>query len=380
MKKLLLTLLAAAPALAFSQNTFTVKGTAGKINAPSKVFLSYTVDNRTVLDSVIFKNGRFAFTGNIKEVTSARLIVDAKGAGYRNMDKKVKPDMLFFYLAPGTTTVISPDSLAKAKITGTKVNDENAQLKELLKSQNEKMALLDAKFRNASPELRQSKEFMDELKKTADEIKGQEKTVAKKFIREHPNSYISLVLLNSLMGPFPEYNEVAPVYTELSADIKNTATGKAMGMRLEKLKPVALGATAPEFAQADTNGKMVNLSSFRGKYLLINFWAAWCAPTRTENTELVTMFNKYKSKKFNMLSVSLDKPGTKNDWLAAIHKDGLKWPQVSDLQYFKNSVATLYNINALPQNYLLDPNGKIIGKNLRGKDLENKLTEVLGKI
>ncbi|HTH31500.1 MAG TPA: TlpA disulfide reductase family protein [Lacibacter sp.] len=136
---------------------------------------------------------------------------------------------------------------------------------------------------------------------------------------------------------------------------------------------------APYFSQADTSGIAVKLSDFRGKYVLIDFWASWCGPCRAENPNLVKTFNTYKDKGFTVLGVSLDQPGKKDAWLGAIHKDQLTWTQVSDLKFWDNEAAVLYGIKGIPANLLLDKDGKIIAKDLRGADLDNKLAEVFDK-
>jgi peroxiredoxin len=177
-----------------------------------------------------------------------------------------------------------------------------------------------------------------------------------------------------------DYVDIAPLFNGLSPAIKASEGGKQFAERLPKLKAVALGATAPGFAEADTAGKMVSLSSFRGKYVLIDFWASWCGPCRQENPNVVKAFNHYKGQKFTIVGVSLDRPGGKDKWLKAIHNDGLAWTQLSDLKFWDSKAAGLYAVRGIPQNFLLDPNGKIIGKNLRGEDLENKLEELFGKI
>jgi len=155
--------------------------------------------------------------------------------------------------------------------------------------------------------------------------------------------------------------------------------GRHLADRLPHIKAIAMGAIAPEFAEPDTSGKMTSLSSLRGNYVLIDFWASWCTPCRAENPNVLKSFNLYKGKNFTVLGVSLDGPGEKNNWLAAVRQDNLPWTQVSDLNSWYGKAAVLYSIIGIPQNFLIDPSGKIIAKNLRSDDLENKLKEVLGK-
>jgi peroxiredoxin len=139
----------------------------------------------------------------------------------------------------------------------------------------------------------------------------------------------------------------------------------------------AIGAMAPVFTQEDVDGKAVSLADFRGKYVLLDFWASWCGPCRRENPNVVKVYQQYNDKNFTIIGVSLDQPGKKDAWLAAIKADGLDWTQVSDLKFWDNAVAKQYGVKAIPQNYLIDPMGKIIAENLVGQELENKLRELL---
>ena len=146
---------------------------------------------------------------------------------------------------------------------------------------------------------------------------------------------------------------------------------------VEKSKSTAVGQVAPEIALPDPDGKVIALSSLRGKYVLVDFWAKWCGPCRRENPNVVKAYHQYKDKGFEVFGVSLDR--TKEDWLQAIKQDGLVWTHVSDLKYFQSQAAADYNINAIPFSILVDPQGVIIAKNLRGPALEKKLEEVLNK-
>ena len=141
-------------------------------------------------------------------------------------------------------------------------------------------------------------------------------------------------------------------------------------------RTVALGKVPPDFTETDTTGKLISLSSLKGKYVLVDFWASWCGPCRRENPNVVKAFSKYKDKGFTILGVSLDRPGQKEKWMKAIHDDQLAWTHVSDLKFWENAVAKQYGIQAIPQNYLLDPEGKIIAKGIRGEELDKKLHEI----
>ncbi|WEA03922.1 TlpA disulfide reductase family protein [Mucilaginibacter sp. SJ] len=370
-KKIALTAIASAPALAFAQDTqYTVQGKIGNYNAPAKVYVQYRKDGKTVVDSAVLNGGTFKFTGKTSTTTpvSGYILFNPKGTGLHSSE-----DYRSIYLEPGTINVSATDKIADAKIEGTKTNNDNEKYNLAEKPINDAYETLSAKRKTATPEQ------MAELNAEEKKIDDQDAQVNKKFIQENPDSYVSLNALESYAYS-ADYVDIAPLFNNFSPAIKATEAGKKFAERLPKLKAVALGATAPEFAEADTAGKMVSLSSFRGKYVLIDFWASWCGPCRRENPNVVKAYNAYKGKNFTILGVSLDRPNAKDKWLTAIHKDGLTWNHVSDLKFWDSKAADLYAVRGIPQNFLLDPNGKIIGKNLRGEDLQNKLAEIFGKI
>ncbi|MNL24295.1 Thiol-disulfide oxidoreductase ResA [compost metagenome] len=197
------------------------------------------------------------------------------------------------------------------------------------------------------------------------------------FIKSHPNSELSLKLFPKV-AYFQPYDVVKPLFDGLSTALKRTEEGKKIEENLNNMAVAAIGKLAPDFEIPDITGKLVKLSSFRGKYVLLDFWASWCGPCRAENPNLVKAYNKFKDKNFTVVGVALDKLEDRSAWLAAIKKDGLPWIQLSELKFWNSVAAKSFGVQAIPQNFLIDPDGVIIGKTLNGSALHDKLNEVLG--
>ena len=215
-----------------------------------------------------------------------------------------------------------------------------------------------------------------DLQKAFFKIDSVVKVKQKIFVEQHPKSIASAFLAVNYLSQNPEktFDEVNKIYTTLDKSIQETYYGKQLAEMVTQLQSTALSQVAPDFTLNDVNDQPVSLSSFKGKITLIAFWASWCGPCRQENPNVVAAYNQFHSKGFEILGVSLD--DNKSNWQQAIKKDHLTWTHVSDLEGWDSKAAKLYGVQSIPTNFLLDKEGKIIARDLRGADLANKLQEL----
>jgi peroxiredoxin len=370
---LVLATLLAPTALLAQGGPYTVQGRLNPKTPPSRAYLGYWVGKKYVSDSTEVVKGRFTFKGQVADPMEAYVFVLRPGKKLRDINNRSYK----LYLEPGTIKLSSPDSLPSATLSGTPLNVAQARFENQLRPTRERMWALGAEYRAASPEKLKDTVFTADHDRrfyaTWDDLKAKQR----QFIRSTPQSMVSLYTLEELSQGIIDPTVMGPLFDGLSPAVRSSKLGQEYAAKLARVRKLAVGTLAPDFTQNDPTGKPVKLSDFRGKYVLLDFWASWCGPCRRENPNVVASYNKFKGQNFTVLSVSLDQLSGREDWLKAIEADHLTWTQLSDLKGGNNEVAQLYDIQAIPQNLLIDPSGRIVAKNLRGEELGQKLAAML---
>jgi peroxiredoxin len=360
MKQLMVVFLLFPVALLAQQKGFVITGTVTGLAEKARVTLTDLNKPTDTIARGVVNKGTFVLKGSVAEPNLHQLNFDVAG-------KKT----VLFMGNENITIKGDVNNVQKLDVKGSAMNSDFVEFQNTFNPLFQTLTTLNQKI-NTRGNVQRDDSLMAQYKHAYDDIVA----AIDKFITTKKTSPVSPFLLVVTRELEQDPVTLEKRFNTLSPAVQKGFYGKILQESLADAKVGSIGSDAIEFTQNDTTGAPVSLTSFRGKYVLVDFWASWCRPCRMENPNVVSAYNRFKSKNFTVLGVSLDRQ--RDSWVKAINDDGLTWTQVSDLKYWNNEVARKYKIESIPQNFLIDPNGKIIGKNLRGPDLEARLCELLG--
>lgn len=353
-------------------NQFVFKGKVIGLDT-GYIYLTYTAaSGKYQLDSCFLHHGEFQLKGYINEPTLARFYGKIKS---RSVDD---PNFVEMFIEPTPMQgVFKVDDFKQGKVTGSKTQIEYS----IYRASNDS---LDNKWQQMFMELDKAREENDTVK--IEKFYNEKMPVYRKqsddidygFLRKFPNSYVSANILFYKTQLLP-IDSLKTLYASLSETVQNSYDGQRIKSFIQKAEKVAIGMPAPEFMEPDLNKKNISLKDFRGKYVLLDFWASWCVPCRAEHPYLKQAYSKYHDRGFTIVSFSLDKLEEKNAWIDAIKKDNLPWVQVCDFKGWSGKVVNEYNLfgKGIPANFLISPQGKIIARDLRGDGVDKTLAKLI---
>ena len=351
---------------------FTIEGEVKGVDNGKLIVLHKQDDSLGMIpvDTTRIKDGKFTFKGKTKEPLMHQIQIEG-----------VNIETFYVITETGEIDItIDKDSVQKTKVGGTYNNDE---MQSFTEKRNEFQAKIkEFEYKNQSKlavaQNNNDEKTIKQLQADYAVLQNNMKDYVMKYIGDHPKSYISSLLIYSMFADFePDTAKIQKYYDGLDQSLKDHSEGKKILKKLKETKKVDVGKRAPDFSAKSPDGKVISLKESLGKVTIIDFWASWCKPCRMENPNVVALYNEFHSKGLNIVGVSLDKD--LNKWKEAIAKDGITWTQVSNLKEWKEPIALLYNVNSIPKTFVVNKYGIVVAKDLTGKELKDKVTELLAQ-
>ena len=350
---------------------YSISGNIENVADGQKIYIAELNEENnqtTTIDTIEVKNGEFSadLPEREKPTLSFLTVEGARG------------NVLFIADDNPVQFKLYKDSLFASEVTGGKDNEllysYFGEMREANRTQAEnRSAMIEAFRQKDSVEMKR-------LQQRQEELSGQNMKTKKEMVRENPNSLVSAMILQEIArSQSVSSAELKELYNSLAPEVQNSQIGKMVSEIITRMSKVEIGSKAPNFTAPTPEGEQLSLNDVLGKVTLVDFWASWCKPCREENPNIVRVYDKYHDEGLNIVGVSLDRPGQKDKWEQAIAEDNLEWNQVSNLMFWQDPIAAEYGVRAIPAAFLLDENGVIVAKNLRGEDLENKVAEMLGE-
>ncbi|HEX8350984.1 MAG TPA: TlpA disulfide reductase family protein, partial [Hymenobacter sp.] len=344
----------ATPPSGSAAGSYEINGELTNATAGTKVYLAELGDNQFISrdTATVDDKGRFTFKGTTPETSVYQV-------------KLSDTNQVLLMLSSGSSLQLRGDAQKLGDtyaVQGSKDSELMQRLTRIMQSSKAGMSKLEQRYEQAAQAGKT--DSLQAIQAAAFAVQARNTAATKQLVRQNPNSVVSAFVVGNLLNPDEEFPFADSMATQFRKSLPDSRYTKALAAKLDPLRATAVGVVAPEISLAAPDGKAVALSSLRGKYVLVDFWASWCGPCRQENPNVVRMYNKYKDKGFAIYSVSFDQDRAK--WLKAIANDKLTWTQVSDLKGWESAAGQTYGVKAIPQTVLLDPQGRIIAKNLRG--------------
>lgn len=349
---------------------YYLSGTIDGVEDGKKVYISERDESTNSLkpvDTATIKNGKFEIDLEDQE---------QPGIGFLRIEG-VNGNIVYITENQEIKFDINKDTIRNTVVTGGKENKALAEYLDHLQELNDKMMQMQQEMRQAARD--KDGEKLNSLREAQAELRDNSKNYKEELFNRNKDSYVSVMLLMDMLNMRSHSSpEVRDMYAEVSDRLKETPLAKTLEETLENNMAAEVGSKAPSFTAPTPDGDELSLEDNLGKVTVVDFWAAWCKPCRVENPNLVRTYNKYKDQGLNIISVSLDRPGQKDRWLQAIEEDNLEqWQHVSNLKFWNEPIAKKYRVSAIPATFILDENGVIVAKNLRGEALSNKIGELL---